>query len=78
MRLLLPFKAVWRKSWTKLLGYTQAVSGAGLFAVSQINSYVNDPTFKSYLDMLDLPKTVTVALVVIGVITWLAHGRKDD
>lgn len=76
--LLSPFKAVWYKSWTKLLGWLQAISGAGLLTISEINSYVNNSTFKSYLSELDIPKSVTIALVGIGIITWLAHGRSED
>lgn len=75
---LSPLKAVYYKSWTKLLGYAQAASGAGLLTVSEINSYVSDPTFKSYLNEIDIPKSVTVALAVIGLLTWLAHGRSQD
>jgi hypothetical protein len=72
-----PFKAIWYKSWTKLLGWSQAISGAGLFTISQINNWISDPTFKSYLDMIDVPKSVTLAIVAIGLLTWLAHGRDD-
>jgi hypothetical protein len=72
-----PLKAIWYRSWTKLLGYAQALSGAGLLALSEVNSYIQDPTFKSYLDMLSVPKSVTIGLALIGIITWLAHGRSD-
>jgi hypothetical protein len=74
---LQPLKAVWYKSWTKLLGWAQAVSGAVLLAVSELNTYVNDSTFKAYLSEIDIPKSVTVSLAVIGIVTWLAHGRDD-
>lgn len=77
-RLLSPFKAIWYDSWTKFLGYAQAASGAGLLTISEINSFVSDPTFKSYLDIIDIPKSVTIALAMLGLITWLAHGRQDD
>lgn len=75
-KLARPFKAVWNKSWTKLLGWSQGVSGATLLSVSQLNTFITNPTFKSYLDMIDLPKSITIAIMVIGLITWLAHGRK--
>lgn len=45
--------------------------------LDQLNTFISDPTFKSYLDMLDLPKSITIGLVLIGLLTWLAHGRQD-
>lgn len=77
MQLPQPFKAVWYNSWTKLLGWFQTISGAGLLAVSTVNDYVSDPIFKGYLSQLDIPKSVTITLVVIGIVTWLAHGREN-
>jgi hypothetical protein len=53
------------------------VPGAILLAISSINSSINDPSIKTYLDKLDLPKTLTISLVVLGLITFLAHGRDD-
>lgn len=49
-----------------------------LLSLSEVNSFVSDPTFKSYLDQLDVPKSISIALVGLGIITWLAHGRKDN
>lgn len=75
--LLKQLKAVWYKSWTSGWAKAQGITGALLFSLSQLNSYISDPAFKSYLDMIDVPKSVTIALAVIGIITWLAHGRED-
>ena len=76
--LLLPFKAVWEKSWTKFLGWAQGLVGSFLAVVSALNSYVTDPSFKSYLSVVDVPKSVAVGIATLGLITWLAHGREND
>lgn len=73
-----PFKTIWYKSWTKFLGYTQTTIGATLFALGELHSYISDPTFKSYLGELDIPKEITIGLAILGIITWLAHGREKD
>lgn len=76
--LLSPFKALWYKSWTKLLGWLTAVPSATLAAASELNTFVSNPTFKSYLDEIDVPKAVTLSFATLGLLIWLAHGRKDD
>lgn len=73
-----PIKAVWYKSWTKLLGKAQLASGAVLTATSTLNTYVSDPTFKSYLDVVQAPKYIIIGIATLGLITWLAHGREND
>lgn len=78
MRLLLPFKLIWDKSWTRLLGWLTAVPSALLTAASEINSYISDPFFKGYLDVIQVPKTVTIAFATLGLLIWLAHGREND
>lgn len=45
--------------------------------LDELNTFISDPTFKTYLDMLDVPKSITIGLVLIGMFTWLAHGRRD-
>lgn len=45
--------------------------------MSEVSSFVSDPTFKSYLDVFDVPKSVTIGLAILGLVTWLAHGRSD-
>lgn len=75
--LLSPLKAVWYKSWTKALGYTQAGSAAALGTLSYANNYLNDGHFKEYLSNFDIPKWAIIALATLGLITWLAHGRED-
>ena len=76
--LLQPFKAVWYRSWTKFLGWTQAVSGATLLTLGEMHSYVSDPTIKDYLGQMDLPKSFTIGLAALGIVTWIAHGRDPN
>lgn len=71
------FKNFWQRSQTKAWGYVQ-LAGTGLLgSISAINSAVSDPTIKSYLDQVDLPKTAIAALAVIGLLTLLFHGHDD-
>lgn len=83
LRLRLPlmlslFKSIWLKSWTKFWGYCQMAGAAILGVLGQLHSYISDPTLKSYLGDLDLPKYIISGLAVFGIVTWLAHGRADD
>lgn len=75
--MLKPFKAIWYRSWTKLLAWFTAVPSSLLAISSTINTYISDPTFKSYLDVIDVPKSVTIAFATLGLLIWLAHGRED-
>lgn len=78
MKLLKPLKAIWYKSWTKSLGWVTGIPSALLTAASEVNTWVSDPTFKSYLDIIDVPKSVTIAFATLGLLIWLAHGRNSD
>lgn len=75
---LRPFKKLWDRSQTKLLAVGQAISGGVLFTLSQLNGWFNNDTVKGYLSDLDLPKSITIGLVVLGIVTYLAHGHGDD
>lgn len=77
MHLPRPFKAAWKNSQTKLLASLQAASGGVLFAIQQLYGSFNDPTIKSYLATITLPKSITIGLIALGVITYLAHGHDD-
>lgn len=74
---LQPFKLVWEKSWTKLWGYSQMAGSAVLMGISELNTLVSNETVKDYLNMIDVPKSVLLAIATLGLITWLAHGRSD-
>ena len=54
------------------------IPGALLLSASELNSYFSDPTIKGYLDKLDLPKTISITLIIFGLVTYVAHGHKDD
>jgi len=71
-------KTFWNNSQTKVWSYIQASAGAVIFTLGQLHSYITDPTIKSYLDGLNLPKEVTLGLVVFGLITYVCHGHKDE
>ena len=71
-------KTVWNKSWTKLWGWILSLSGAFAASVSFVNSWVNDATIKSYLDTIDIPKSVSTMMAIIGLITYIAHGHEND
>jgi hypothetical protein len=71
-------KAIWWESWTKAWGYTQAAVGFVLTGFSALYPFLSDSEFKSYISDLNLPRTIGIALAILGLITWLAHGRKHD
>lgn len=77
-QLLRPFKSFWQESYTKAWAYTKMGAGAACVTISEVNGYITDPTFKSYLEELDLPKYVSIGLIILGMVTYIAHGRKDD
>jgi len=54
------------------------IPGAVLLSATELNSYFSDPTIKGYLDKLDLPKTISITLIIFGLVTYVAHGHKDD
>lgn len=71
-------KLTWNESWTKFLAWLAGVPSSLLLLISSINSIITDPTFKSYLDVIDVPKEVTLTLTIFSMLVWLAHGRKND
>lgn len=77
MSLLQPLKAVWYKSWTKALGWATGIPSALLAAASELNTYISDPTFKAYLDVIAVPRYVTITFATLGILIWLAHGRDN-
>jgi hypothetical protein len=69
-------KAVWTKSWTKLLAWVQVGSAAVIEALGQLNPWISNPTFKSYITDMQLPHSLTLSLGILGIVTWVAHGRE--
>jgi hypothetical protein len=76
--MLQSFKNIWYKSWTKFLAYVQGAFAAILAGLGQLHNYISDPTLKTYVDQIDLPKYVIAGLATLGILTWLAHGREND
>jgi hypothetical protein len=74
-QLLQPLKEVWHDNWVKAWAYVKAGTGATLLVVSQFNASLTDPNIKSYLDKIDLPKSVTIGLIVLGIITFIASPK---
>lgn len=72
------YKKLWDASQTKFLAYSQAATGGVLFTLNQLNGWLNNDTMKGYLSELDLPKSITLGLVVLGIVTYLAHGHEDN
>lgn len=72
------YKQLWDRSQTKFLAAGQVLSGGVLFTLNNIDSWFNNATVKGYLSELSLPKTVTMGLVAVGIITYIAHGHGDD
>ena len=70
-------KAVWVQDWTRLAVKLQAVNMAFLGLVDTVNTYVSDPTFKSYLDILSVPKEVYIFLAIIGMISFISLKSKN-
>lgn len=72
------YKRLWCNSQTKLWSYIQ-LGGSGILAsLGQINKAVSDPNIKEYLDKVDLPTSLVVAMAAIGVVSFLAHGHGED
>jgi hypothetical protein len=69
-------KAVWTKSWTTAWGKLQMWLAGITGALSGLYPWVNDPTLKGYLDTIHVPPSVSIGLGVLGMITWVAHGRQ--
>ena len=57
--------------------YVQLGTSATFGSMHYINTTINDPTFHSYLDQLDLSKKVIYGLAILGMITFIAHGHDD-
>lgn len=81
MMFLQPLKSVWKDDWTRFWVKAQSRVGiagsAVLTSISGLNTYVSDPTFKSYLDTISAPKYVIIAVATLGLISWLAQGSKN-
>lgn len=71
-------KTFWNNSQTKAWAFAQLAGGSFLGTVKAINAWVSDPSVKSYLDQIDLPKTAILAIAAFGLLTLIFHGHGDD
>jgi len=69
------FKEIWKKRWTRFWTKLYTIPSAFLAMVSAVNHYVTNPEFKTYLSVLDVPKEVTIALAVVGMVALLAEDH---
>lgn len=69
---------VWRPSWTQFITYVYGVPAAIVAGATQIGNWASNDTIKGFVSELHVPEWVPQALVVIALIHFIAHGRKDD
>lgn len=69
---------LWRQSQTLLWAKLQLVLAGAWEGILQMGGALNDPTVKEYLDMIDVPKSVIIAIAFFGLITYLVHGHSED
>jgi hypothetical protein len=75
LRLPLRLKRFWRRSQTRTWAYTQVGCSAALTAVDGINHTLSNPVFKSYLDVLALPRSIIIGIALFGMATFIFHGH---
>src|SRR5258708_2320337 len=68
---------LWRQSQTQLWAKLQIVFAALWGSLLELGQLVNSSAVQSYLDKIDVPKGVIIALATFGLITYLAHGHLD-
>lgn len=71
-------KAVWYQSWTKGWAQVQIAGGTALGVIANLNGFIQNETFKSYLDVLEVPKMVYVGIAIFGIVALIAHGRSEE
>ena len=69
-------QAVWYKSWTQVVASSTVAFSALQGSLAGLYAWVTDPTLQSFLDKMQVPHSVTISLGVLGIITWIAHGRE--
>ena len=69
---------LWLNSETKLLAYSQAVSGIVLYGATSLHSAISDSSIKDALGQLALPKWFPIVLLILASLTYVAHGHKED
>jgi hypothetical protein len=68
---------VWYQSWTRFVAFTTMAFSVVQGSLAGMYAWVTDPTLQSFLDKMQVPHSVTVSLGILGIITWVAHGRES-
>jgi hypothetical protein len=72
------YRRLWEDSQTKILAYSQAITGSVLFAASSLNDAVTSPVINGPMSQLHLPHWFPWFLLGLGALTYLAHGRSQN
>jgi len=67
---------VWYKSWTQVVAWATVAFSAVQGSLAGLYGWVTDPTLQGFMDKMQVPHSVTVSLGILGIITWVAHGRE--
>lgn len=62
----------WAASWARFQMKVSAFLAAAMGFIQVLNSYVQDPTFKTYLDSLQVSKEVYFVIALIGILSFLS------
>lgn len=71
-------KSLWLKSETKIWAYTQAGAAMMIGVFSSANHFFQSEQFQNLEDKISLPHWVPLALAVLALITYVAHGHGED
>lgn len=66
------------RAWVKIQAYGSAVAVAVIEGIQTLSGFVNNDTFKSYLDVLHVPQWVPGVLAILGIIAYLTLPSKDN
>ena len=72
------FKHLWQTSQTKLWAYIQAAAAIATGALTYFNNVFQSQQFQDLEAKLNMPHWVPIALAVLAVITYAAHGHCED
>lgn len=67
----------WQRSQTKAWAFAQLAGSGILASISGINSFVSSPEVKDYLNTIDAPKMLILAIATMGLLTYIFHGHDD-
>ena len=72
------YRRLWLQSQTKLLAYTQGSTAILLGSVDLVHELVTNADVRASLEPIHAPAWLPLLLASIGVLTYMAHGHKDD